>query len=146
MDRNFNINDDDDKNYDDDDEDDCDEEESIEELVQRVEGEKADATRKMKQEERQKKKDVLKKKKDKEYDAYWRRQAKKVDGVTKDEALYNEYYKPATKSGVQDNEWDYSVQPKSGKENQITGLAAAAVLASVVALKNFENGFDKNSQ
>ena len=51
LDRNFNINDDDDKNYDDDDEEDCDEEESIEELVQRVEGEKADATRKMKQEE-----------------------------------------------------------------------------------------------
>ncbi len=144
LDRNFNINDDDDKNYDDDDEvDGEDEEESIEELVQRVEGEKAAATRKMKEDAVQKKKEVLKRKKDKEYDAYWRRQAKKVDGVTKDEALYNEYYtKPVSRIGRQDDEWDYSMQPKSGRENQITGVVAAGVLAGVVALKNFENAYE----
>ena len=113
--------------------------------MKRVEGEKAAATRKAKEDAVKKKKEVLKRKKDKEYDAYWRRQAKKVDGLTKDRALYNEYYtKPAAKSGAQENEWDYSLRPKSGRENQITGIAAAGVLAGVLAFKNFENAYERS--
>lgn len=150
LDRNFNINDDDDKNYDEDEDEGGDAEESIEALVERVSEEKSAESKRVKREAAAKKKEVLQKRKDKEYDAYWKRQASKVDGVTKENALLNEYYllekqKESASAGsgggrkTEDDPWDYDVAPKSTKELQISGITAAGALAAVLAFKKFDS-------
>jgi hypothetical protein len=160
FDRNFNVNDDNDRNYDDgDNEGEIDEEEStaledmsIEDLVNQVEAEKAAKIVAKKKEDMRKKKEVIRRKKDKEYDAYWKRQEGMKNGVSKDAALLGEYYLlgrnetlgtkmgKASSSQESDDLWDYTVQPKSGKEVSVAGVALVSALAGVAAFKSFQRG------
>ena len=114
---------------------------SLEELILEASAEKTEADRAARLREEQRQRAQLKRKADREYDAYWERQAA-VGGASKDQATYRSYYSLRRNQTLANKlsqrtpgTTDLEAEPRSSRDSYVSTASAAFLLAGAALLK-----------